>query len=147
MAGLAWSLINFGLLPWLPTELAAGGLGVGPVGRVPADAALIALPTIIVAALRYGRWSARGSIVPTLAGLVGTLAIGRSQAALVALLRVGSNALIAVLLPFAAERFPAAVRAGVRRGSPRRAARRAASRCSWPGSRASSQRSARRCWP
>ena len=118
IAGLTWGLVNFGLLLWVPTELAGRGFGAGAIGKLLAQSALIALPTVFVAALAYSRWSTRGTVAAALAvtllGLGGVLLLegGRlsSPVGPIALLIVGSNALLGVLLPYTAETYPARVR-------------------------------------
>jgi putative MFS transporter len=83
-----------------------------------AKSALIAFPTIFVAAYVYRGWSTKwsvvGSVAVTLAGLVGVLALELdfigSPVLPVSLLIVGTNALIAMLLPYAAESFPLRIR-------------------------------------
>jgi MFS transporter, putative metabolite:H+ symporter len=83
-----------------------------------AQSALIAFPTIFIAAYLYSSWSTKwavaGSIAVTLAGLVGVSALELQLIASpilpVALLIVGTNALIAMLLPYAAESFPLRIR-------------------------------------
>lgn len=117
VAALAWGLINFGLLLWLPADLVAKGTSVGLTSRLLAQSALIAFPTVFVAALLYSRWSTKWSLVAmigvTIAGLLGTLHMeqtGASPVLPVALLIVGSNAIIAMILPYAAESFPLRMR-------------------------------------
>jgi putative MFS transporter len=83
-----------------------------------AQSALIAFPTIFIAAYLYSRlstkWSVVGSIAVTLAGLVGVVALElqliASPVLPVALIIVGTNGLIAMLLPYAAESFPLRIR-------------------------------------
>ncbi|HEU4961993.1 MAG TPA: MFS transporter [Sphingomonas sp.] len=118
IAALAWGLVNFGLLLWLPGDLVARGYPVAVASALLAESALLALPTVFVAAFLYSRWSTKWtlglSIAVTLAGLAGVmrLAAGDGSPVLpVALLILGSNGLIATLLPYAAESFPLAVRA------------------------------------
>ncbi|MGN6277738.1 MAG: MFS transporter [Sphingomonas sp.] len=118
IAALAWGLVNFGLLLWLPGDLVARGYSVAVASRLLAESALLALPTVFVAAFLYSRWSTKwtlgASIAVTLAGLVGVvrLANGSGSPVLpVALLILGANGIIATLLPYAAESFPLAVRA------------------------------------
>jgi len=118
IAALAWGLVNFGLLLWLPGDLVARGYSVAVASRLLAESALLALPTVFVAAFLYSRWSTKwtlgASIAVTLAGLVGVvrLASGSGSPVLpVALLILGANGIIATLLPYAAESFPLAVRA------------------------------------
>jgi MFS transporter, putative metabolite:H+ symporter len=84
-----------------------------------AKSALIAFPTIFVTALLYGGWSTKWSLVAMIGsmmcGLAGVVWLAASEGGSpvlpVALLIVGSNGVIAVLLPYAAESFPLCVRA------------------------------------
>ncbi len=118
LAAICYGLINFGLLLWLPTDLVAKGYSMELTSRLLAESALIAFPTIFVAAYLYSRWSTKwsvvGSIGVTLAGLLGVIALELglilSPVLPVALLIVGTNALIAMLLPYAAESFPLRIR-------------------------------------
>ncbi len=119
MCALSWGLINFGLLLWLPADLVAKGHSVGVSSRLLAESALIAFPTVFVAALLYSRWSTKGALATmialTLAGLLLVLRLelaGSGSPVLpVALLIVGTNGIIAIVLPYAAESFPLRVRA------------------------------------
>ena len=118
LAAICFSLINFGLLLWLPADLIAKGYSVGVSSRLLAESALIAFPTIFVVAYLYSRWSTKWSLVTslavTLAGLAGVLWLEFSETVSpvlpVALLIIGTNALIAMLLPYAAESFPLRIR-------------------------------------
>jgi putative MFS transporter len=118
LAAICFSLINFGLLLWLPADLIAKGYSVGVSSRLLAESALIAFPTVFVVAYLYSRWSAKWSVVAslavTLAGLAGVLRLEVTTAGNpvwpVALLIIGTNALIAMLLPYTAESFPLRIR-------------------------------------
>jgi putative MFS transporter len=118
LAATCYGLINFGLLLWLPADLVAKGYSMELSSKLLAESALIAFPTIFVVAYVYSRWSAKWSVVGaidvTLLGLVGVLWLevtGMGSPVLpVALLIVGTNAIIAMLLPYAAESFPLRVR-------------------------------------
>lgn len=118
LAATCYGLINFGLLLWLPADLVARGHSVAVTSKLLAESALIAFPTIFVAAAAYSRlstkWSVAGSITVTLVGLVGVLQLeftGTGSPVIpVALLIVGTNALIAMLLPYTAESFPLRIR-------------------------------------
>ncbi|MES2136558.1 MAG: MFS transporter [Pseudomonadota bacterium] len=118
LAGICFGLINFGLLLWLPTDLVAKGYSMALSSRLLAESALIAFPTVFIVAYLYSRWSTKSSVVAsigvTLAGLAGVLWLeftGSGSPVLpVALLIVGTNALIAMLLPYAAESFPLRIR-------------------------------------
>jgi putative MFS transporter len=118
LAAICFSLINFGLLLWLPADLIAKGYSVGVSSKLLAESALIAFPTVFIVAWLYSRWSTKwsliGSLVVTLAGLAGVLwlEVGGDVSPVfpVALLIIGTNALIAMLLPYAAESFPLRIR-------------------------------------
>ncbi|HEY0044135.1 MAG TPA: MFS transporter [Allosphingosinicella sp.] len=120
ITAIAWSLVNFGLLLWLPSDLQARGYSSELASGILASSALVALPTIMIAAWLYSRWSSKwtlvGTIVLTFAGLLGALLPGdilASEAVVVtviAMLIVGSNGMIAVLLPYSAENYPLGIR-------------------------------------
>jgi len=120
IAAVAWGLINFGLLLWMPVHLVERGYGMAVSSRLLSASALIAIPTVFVAAFLYSRWSSKGallgSIVVTALGLVGVMALelapvgSMSPVWPIALLIVGINAIIAMLLPYATESYPLAVR-------------------------------------
>ena len=118
LAAICYGLINFGLLLWLPADMVARGYSMAVSSRLLAESALIAFPTIFIAAYLYSRWSTKWSVVGSIAiavvGLAGVLMLeftGSGSPVLpVALLIVGTNALIAMLLPYAAESFPLRIR-------------------------------------
>ena len=116
IAALAWSFVNFGLLLWLPSDLQARGYSSELASGILAKSALVALPTIMLAAVLYSRWSSKwtlvGTVLLTLLGLVGALLPAPILSwppvliAVIATLIVGTNGMIAVLLPYAAENYP-----------------------------------------
>jgi len=118
IAGIAWGLINFGLLLWLPTDLVFKGYSMAVSSKLLAKSALIAFPTVFAVAYLYSRWSTKWSVVATLGvtilGLILLLRLDLagvgSPVVPVALLIVGSNGLIAVLIPYTAESFPLHIR-------------------------------------
>jgi putative MFS transporter len=118
LAAICYGLINFGLLLWLPADLVAKGYSVAVSSKLLAESALIAFPTVFVVAFAYSTWSSKwsvvASIVITIVGLLGVLQLeftgSGSPVIPVALLIVGTNALIAMLLPYAAESFPLRIR-------------------------------------
>jgi putative MFS transporter len=118
LAAICYGLINFGLLLWLPADLVAKGYSMELTSRLLAQSALIAFPTIFLAAYVYSAWSSKWSIVGTVAvtlvGLLGMFALELrlidSPVLPVALLIVGTNGMIAMLLPYAAESFPLRIR-------------------------------------
>jgi putative MFS transporter len=120
ISALAWSFVNFGLLLWLPSDLQSRGYSSALASGILASSALVALPTIMFAAWLYSRWSSKwtfvGTILITLAGLIGALLPARLLSwppllvAVIAMLIVGTNGMIAVLLPYAAENYPLGIR-------------------------------------
>ncbi|MGJ7523919.1 MFS transporter [Variovorax sp. LT1P1] len=120
IVAVAWGLVNFGLLLWMPAHLVAKGYSMRLSSELLAASALIALPTVFVAALLYSRWSSKGAllgaIVMTALGLGGVVhlelaAPGSANPVWpIALLIVGINGIIAMLLPYATESYPLAVR-------------------------------------
>ena len=120
IAAIAWGLINFGLLLWMPALLVAKGYSVAVSSQLLAASALIAVPTVFLAAALYGRWSSKGALVGSIAltalGLLGIVYLelaspARASPVLpVAVLIVGINGIIAMLLPYAAESYPLRIR-------------------------------------
>ena len=120
ITALAWSFVNFGLLLWLPSDLQERGFSSELASGILARSSLIALPTVAVCAWLYSRWSSKwtlvGTIAMTLVGLIGAVLpadLLRWQpllVAVVAMLIVGANGVIAVLLPYAAENYPLGTR-------------------------------------
>lgn len=118
IAAISWGLINFGLMLWLPGHLQEQGYSIALSSTLLAQSALIAFPTVFLCALIYSRWSTKWSLVATLGvTLAGLLLVLRLELAgdgspvvPVALLIVGSNGVLAVLLPYTAESFPLRVR-------------------------------------
>ncbi len=118
LGATCFSLVNFGLLLWLPADLIAKGYSVGVSSKLLAESALIAFPTVFIVAYLYSGWSTKwsvvGSLAVTVAGLAGVLwlevAGAGSPVLPVSLLIIGTNALIAMLLPYTAESFPLRIR-------------------------------------
>jgi putative MFS transporter len=118
IAAISWGLINFGLMLWLPGDLQEKGYSIAVSSKLLAESALIAFPTVFLCALIYSRWSSKWSLVTmiavTLAGLGLVLRLelagDGSPVVPVALLIVGSNGILAILLPYTAESFPLRVR-------------------------------------
>ncbi len=121
LAAIAWGLVNFGLLLWLPAELRRRGYSVAGSDVLLFRSALVALPTMFAVAWLYSRWSTKWTLcvltAVTALGLVGLSLIDRSVAViednpivLFSLLMVGVNGIIAVLLPYTAENYPILVR-------------------------------------
>jgi putative MFS transporter len=120
LAALAWGLVNFGLLLWLPTALVAEGRSVAVSSALIAKSTLIAAPTILISTWLYSAWSTKWSLVTmigvTALGLLG-LALREGGMTLLSnpllpltLVIVGSSGAISILLPYTAENYPIRVR-------------------------------------
>jgi len=116
---LAWSIVNFGLLLWLPADLVAKGYTVEAVSGLLAKSALFGFGIVLLACPLYSLWSTKGTValsaLCTILGLLGILSIdwfGANIPALgvMSLLIVGACALLATLLPYSAELFPVSIR-------------------------------------
>jgi putative MFS transporter len=120
LAALAWGLVNFGVLLWLPSALVAEGISVGLASSIIAKSALLSAPVILVSVLLFAWWSTRWSLIIMLAvmsaGLVALLLRGIGVPLLsnpllpVTLLVVGSSGVISIILPYTAENYPIRIR-------------------------------------
>ena len=118
IAALSWGLINFGLLLWMPNDLVSQGYSMGLSSTLLAKSALLAFPIVFVCALLYSRWSTKWTLAlmigVTFLGLISILLLTRipgiSPIWPIALLIVGSNGIIAVILPYTSESYPVKVR-------------------------------------
>jgi putative MFS transporter len=121
VCGVAWGLVNFGFVLWLPVNLAGMGVEAAGVSALLARSALLALPGIGLVIWLYHRWSSFQSLVlfiglTTLAllaffamGSAGMRSPAVTMAATVALL-VSVSGVIAMLIPYAAEIYPVHLR-------------------------------------
>jgi putative MFS transporter len=119
MLALAWGLVNFGLLLWLPAALVARGIPMAAASKLIAQSALIAFPTVAIGTFFYSRWSTKGALLGATAitgvGLAGVLAMDTvgfnlSPVAILAFLIVGTNGMLAILLPYTSESYPLHIR-------------------------------------
>ncbi|MEO7167336.1 MAG: MFS transporter [Spartobacteria bacterium] len=118
MAALTWGLINFGLLLWMPNDLVAHGYSMRLSSKLLAESALIALPTVFLCTYIYSRWSTKWALASmigvTFFGLIGILLLAREALSNpvwpIALLIIGSNGIIAIVLPYASESYPIKIR-------------------------------------
>jgi MFS transporter, putative metabolite:H+ symporter len=120
LVALAWGLVNFGVLLWLPTALVEEGESVESASTIIAQASMLALPIVFACTLLYSRWSTKWTLVLATgvmsSGLALVLARGAGVAWLASpavstlLLIVGSTGVISILLPYTAESYPLAVR-------------------------------------
>ena len=115
-----WGLINFGLLLWLPANLRARGYSVTGSNELLLYSSLLALPTTIIVAWFYSKWSTKWTLfvltVVTAVALLGlsllnsSIPVLNSPIVVFSALMVGVNGIIAVLLPYSAENYPVLVR-------------------------------------
>lgn len=120
LTALAWGLVNFGLLLWLPAALVAAGRSVAASSALIAKSTLIAAPTVVLCAWLFSVWSTKWSLAlmtaVMVAGLLGLSLQAGGAAALsnpivpLALVVVGSCGVISILLPYAAENYPLRIR-------------------------------------
>lgn len=120
LAALAWGLVNFGVLLWLPGSLVAAGRSMGVASALIARSTLISIPTIALTTYLYSVWSTKRvlvlSIGITTLGLVATLLGSRAPSWIsnplvsVSLLVIGVSAVISILLPYTSESFPVRLR-------------------------------------
>jgi putative MFS transporter len=119
-SALAWGLVNFGILLWLPSALVDEGQSVAVASALIAQSTLIAAPTIVVATWLYHSWSTKGALLVMTGimalGLLGLLSRTSGFAPLahpilvVTLLIIGACGVISILLPFTAESYPLRMR-------------------------------------
>ncbi|WP_308366918.1 MULTISPECIES: MFS transporter [unclassified Microbulbifer] len=119
-SGLAWGLVNFGFLLWLPTNLRGIGLA-GEADTLLAGSALLALPGVLLVIWLYHRWSSIYTLALFVALTAASLllfclctSLGFHSApaisAMIALLLVSASGVIAMLIPYAAEIYPVHLR-------------------------------------
>jgi len=121
LAALAWGLVNFGVLLWLPGSLVAAGRSITHASALIARSTLISIPTIALTTYLYTVWSTKRVLVLAMAvttlGLLATLLGNRRDLFLlsnplvsVSLLVIGASAVISILLPYTSESFPVRLR-------------------------------------
>lgn len=122
LCGIAWGLVNFGFLLWLPSNLRAAGMSVTLSNAVLAKGALIAFPAAILVTWLYHSWSSKKTLVVAtfltattllLFSVVdpSTTASAWILIALVVALLACSGGVIAMLIPYSTEIYPLRVRA------------------------------------
>lgn len=120
-SGLAWGLVNFGFLLWLPTNLREMGMSAEAANGLLAQSGLLALPGIAAVIWLYHKWSSIKTLVLfvalTAASLMLFFGLGLagmdSTAAITiatALLLISASGVIAMLIPYAAEIYPVHLR-------------------------------------
>jgi len=121
LCGVAWGLVNFGFLLWLPSNLRAMGMTGGAADALLAKSAFLALPGALLVTWLYHRWSTYRTLalfaLIAAAALAGfsMLGSGASQSslsftALTIALLISISGVIAMLIPYATEIYPVKVR-------------------------------------
>jgi len=120
--GLAWGLVNWGFIAFLPTFLQDAGFGAGTASTLLFLGALIAIPATVLVAYAYGMWSSKKSMVlyaaATVACLLGFAILNPDSpqasrvaiVSIVALLFIASGGVISMLSPYTAEIYPTRLR-------------------------------------
>lgn len=119
-AGLAWGLVNFGFLLWLPTNLHSLGLAEF-ANKLLAQSALLALPGVAVVIWLYHRWNSIYALTLFVSLTAGALLLFALCASLdlltvplltilTAVLLISSSGVIAMLIPYASEIYPVHLR-------------------------------------
>ena len=129
--GLAWGVVNWGFISFLPTFLRRAGFGAGAASFLLFLSAIVAIPGTVLVAYSYGRWSSRKSMVAfALASIVCALGLAwlapsdtsnrTAVVVMLALLYAATGGVIAMLSPYTAEVYPTRLRgtgSGVSAGS------------------------------
>jgi putative MFS transporter len=121
LCGLAWGLVNFGFLLWLPSNLRAQGMAGGAADALLAKSAFLALPGVLLVTYLYHKWSTVKTITLFVgvmaASLVGFFLLGMGAAhsggwfvLLTVVLLISVSGVIAMLIPYATEIYPVQVR-------------------------------------
>lgn len=119
--GLAWGLVNFGFLLWLPSNLGSMGMDAGAASGLLARSAILALPGILIVTWLYQAWSSIKALVLfimlTAASLLGFFVLGSlggmtttAIVVMTATLLISASGVIAMLIPYAAEIYPVYLR-------------------------------------
>ncbi|HEX8955429.1 MAG TPA: MFS transporter, partial [Burkholderiaceae bacterium] len=122
VCGLAWGLVNFGFMLWLPANLNSMKMDAGAARGLLAYSALFAVPGTAVVTWLYHSWNSIRTlilfIVLCCASLLSFFALSRlgilntaTIVAATASLLVSSSGVIATLIPYAAEIYPVHLRA------------------------------------
>jgi putative MFS transporter len=127
--GLAWGMVNWGFIAFLPTFLRRAGFGGGAASYLLFLSSIVAIPATVLVAYAYGRWSSRRSMIlfaaASVAAVLGLAWLGPAGTAagaatstcangcnrvmiigLLALLYGATGGVIAMLSPYTAEVYP-----------------------------------------
>jgi len=119
--GLAWGVVNWGFISFLPTFLRGAGFSAATSSYLLFLSAFVAIPGTVLVAYTYGMWSSRRSMtlfaVASIACALGLAWMAPSAASnrvaivsMLALLYAATGGVIAMLSPYTAEVFPTRLR-------------------------------------
>ncbi len=118
--GLAWGLVNYGFLVWLPVYVAKSGVTASQVTTLLAKAALFAIPGSVLVAWLYGRWSSRGTLILAATVEAAALVVFAVHPSIVhhtalftvllVVLLVSLWATVSAVAPYATEIYPTVIR-------------------------------------
>ncbi len=122
VCGVAWGLVQFGFMYWLPSNLASMGMDSGAASALLARSAFFALPGIPVVTWMYHRWSSIKALALFIVLCIGSLLaffvlgrLGMLTTTVIVIttvsLLISSSGVIAMLIPYAAEIYPVHLRA------------------------------------
>lgn len=119
--GLAWGVVNWGFIAFLPTFLRSRGFGPGAASYLLFLSSFVAIPATVLVAWSYGKWSSRRSMVAfAVASVVSALTFaaigpgaGTSRLLMIVVLSLiyaTTGGVMAMLSPYTAEVFPTRLR-------------------------------------
>jgi MFS transporter, putative metabolite:H+ symporter len=118
---LAWGIVNWGFIAFLPTFLRSRGFGAGASSYLLFLSSFVAIPATVLVAWSYGKWSSRRSMVAfavaSIAAAVAFAAMGpgadTSRVLMItalSLIYATTGGVMAMLSPYTAEVFPTRLR-------------------------------------
>lgn len=121
LCGVAWSMVNWGFLLWLPNNLRHLGMDVETCNTLIKNAVFLAFPVVFIASWLYHAWSSKRTfllfLVLTVLSLLSFMLLDNATVVspalmltLVMMLLASSTGVISVLLPYSAEVYPNHVR-------------------------------------
>jgi putative MFS transporter len=119
--GLAWGIVNWGFIAFLPSFLRSRGFGAGAASYLLFLSSFVAIPATVLVAWSYGKWSSRKSMVVfAIASVISALAFaaigpnaGTSRLLMIGVLSLvyaTTGGVMAMLSPYTAEVFPTRLR-------------------------------------
>jgi putative MFS transporter len=118
--GVGWGIVNWAFITFLPTLLQNSATGA-KASELLFASSVFALPTTVIAAIAYAKWSSKGTLVVcsgctfVVLVLFAVLGVGNAGGStlvvMLSVLLASSNGMIAALAPYATEVYPTQVRA------------------------------------